>query len=47
MKYKKTTPIKISKELIAALLELGKMNDTYEDVIWKLLEFYKINNKNG
>jgi len=39
------TTIQISKETIEKLKEIGKMGDTYEDVILRLIEYYK--NKEG
>jgi len=35
---KKWTYIRVSKKLANKLRELGKMGDTYEDVIWRLIE---------
>jgi len=35
------TTIKISKKLTERLKNLGKMGDTYESVIWRLVEFYE------
>lgn len=35
---KKTTTIKISLELRDKLKELGKKGDTYEKIIWELIE---------
>lgn len=38
---KKSTTIKISVELVKALKKTGTMEDTYETLIWKLLEHYE------
>lgn len=35
---RKTTTIKVSVELQEKLKQLGKKGDTYEDIIWRLLE---------
>ena len=35
---KKTTTIKISLELRNKLKEMGKKGETYEEIIWKLME---------
>jgi hypothetical protein len=37
------TTLKVSKELTEKLKQFGMMGDTYEDVIWRLLEFYQSN----
>jgi predicted CopG family antitoxin len=37
------TTIKIKKETRKALAELGKKNDTYDDIIRGLIDFYKKN----
>lgn len=37
---KKHTTIKISFELRDKLKEIGKKGDTYEEIIWRLLEKY-------
>jgi len=37
------TNIRISKKLTEKLKELGKMGDTYETVIWRLVDFYEKN----
>jgi len=41
MKLKKETTIKISKEMMNELKSLGKMGDTYDDVIQRLILSYK------
>ncbi len=43
MIYEKTTTIKVSKELTVALNLIGKKTDSYEDIIWRLLD----NNNEG
>lgn len=41
---KKYTMIRISVELQKHILTIGSMGDSYEDVIWKLIN-HKIENK--
>lgn len=36
--YDKTTSMRVSKKLVAKLKKLGKMGETYEDVVWKLIK---------
>lgn len=43
----KKTTISLSVETRDALRELGKMGDTYEDVIRRLIEFYRQNTGGG
>ena len=38
---KRNTKIQISVDLAQALKKIGTMGDTYETLIWKLLEHYK------
>ena len=38
MIYEKKTTMKVSKELTAALNLIGKKTDSYEDIIWRLLD---------
>lgn len=44
LKQEQNPTIKISKELKEKLDNLGKKGDSYEDIIKKLLDFYKKRN---
>lgn len=39
------TTIQVSKKLRDKLKELGKKGETYEDIIWKLVENYETDKK--
>jgi hypothetical protein len=39
------TTVKLSKKTRDRLAELGSKGETYEDIIWRLIEFYKKNSK--
>ena len=38
MEEEKKTRIQVTKKLTEALKDLGKKGETYEDVIWRLIE---------
>jgi len=38
---KKITTIRVSEELREKLKSMGRKGETYEDIIWKLIEHYE------
>ena len=45
MNFKKNTMMKVSKEVTNDLKEIGKKSETYDDIIRRLIMFYR--KKNG
>ncbi len=39
------TTVKVTKKTREKLVELGKKNETYEEIIDRLIEFYKSNSR--